>query len=262
MLLTAPALDKSYSLADFDRALNDWKVSAREHCLLIIDAARYDEEDVFRQVYALDANPDWFWLFDETPFEPHRNAGPLVVRTTLDSTLCRRALSQWGVDEALVILVSKRERNSALKGIRKSLMLHFETYGPCFVRPYDGRFLEVLNTCLPDAAGRLIGEGDLLIWAINHGEYTHLSSARGASTEGEGLHAHQPRSFERLLTWVSGWPRCMAIANNHQHTPRHRSRIIRELWSTGHECPESEAELGALWQHAELEFLGLPEKGL
>ncbi|MGC8120304.1 DUF4123 domain-containing protein [Marinobacter sp. VGCF2001] len=261
MLSTAPVLDRSHSLTHFNRALNDWKVSSWERCLLIIDAARYDEGDVIRQIYALGDNPDWFWLFDETPFEQHKDAGPIVFKTTLNSVLCQRAVSQWGADEALAILVSEREQGSALAGIRKSLMIHFESYGPCFVRPYDGRFLEVLNTCLPEAVGSLIGEDDLLIWATSHGEGTHWSSARGASTETEGLHAHQPSSFERLLTWVSGWPRCMAIAN-HQHTPSHRIRIIRELWSAGHQCPESDAELGTLWQHAELEFHGLHEKGL
>jgi hypothetical protein len=214
---------------------------------------------VIRQIYALDDNPDWFWLFDETPFEQHKDAGPLVVQTTLDSVLCQYAVSQWGHDEALTILVSGREHNLALAGIRQSLILHFETYGPCFVRPYDGRFLEVLNACLPDAVGGLAGKGDLLLWATKHQEGAHWSGARGISTEREGLHAHQPGSFERLLTWVSGWPRCMAMANQ-QHTLGHRLRIIRELWTAGHACPKSNAELGALWQRAEREFHGTHEK--
>lgn len=261
MLLTAPALDKPKSSVGFDQALEDARVALQERCLLIIDAARYDKGDAIRQVYALDDNPDWFWLFDETPFEQHKDAGPVVVKTTLNSRLCQRAVPHWGADEALAILVSEREQDSALAGIRKSLMIHFETYGPCFVRPYDGRFLEVLNTCLPEAVGSLIGEGDLLIWATNPGEGAHWSSARGASTETEGLHTHQPSSVERLLTWVSGWSRCMAIANQ-QHTTNHRIRIIRELWSAGHKCPDSDAELGALWQDSELEFHGLLKKGL
>lgn len=261
MLSTAPALDKSKALAGFEKILKDSRATPRERCLLIIDAARYDEGAVIRQIYALDDNPDWFWLFDETPFEQHKEAGPIVVKTTLNSVLCQRAVSQWGADEALTILVSEREQGSALAGIRKSLMIHFETYGPCFVRPYDGRFLEVLNTCLPEAVGSLIGEDDLLIWATNHDEGTHWSNSRGASTNMEGLHAHQPNSFERLLTWVSGWLRCMAIANQ-KHTPSHRIRIIRELWSSGHKCPESDAELGALWQHAERKLHVLHEKGL
>jgi hypothetical protein len=261
MSLTALALDKPESSVGFDQTLKDSRVALGERCLLIIDAARYDKGDAIGHVYALDDNPDWFWLFDETPFEQHKDAGPIVVKTTLNSVLCQRAVSQWGADEALAILVSEREQGSALAGIRKSLMIHFETYGPCFVRPYDGRFLEVLNACLPEAVGSLIGEDDLLIWATSHGEEAHWSSARGASTEKEGLHAYQPSSFEKLLTWVSGWPRWMAIANQ-QHTPSHRIRIIRELWSAGHQCPESDAELGTLWQHAELEFHGLHEKGL
>lgn len=259
MSLTAPASDKPDSSVDFDQALKDSRVALQERCLLIIDAARYDKGDTIRQVYALDANPDWFWLFDETPFEQHKEAGPIVVKTTLSSALCQRAVPQWGADEALTILVSEREQDLALAGIRKSLIIQFETYGPCFVRPYDGRFLEVLNTCLPEAVGSLIGEDDLLIWATNRVEGAHWSSARGAHMTTEGLHAHQPSYFERLLTWVSGWPRCMAIANQ-QHTPSHRIRIIRELWSAGHQCPESDAELGELWQHAELEFHGLHEK--
>lgn len=261
MLSTAPALDNLKLLVGFNEALKDSRVALRECCLLIIDAARYGKGDVTRQIYALDDNPDWFWLFSETPFEQHKDAGPIVVKTTLNSVLCKHAVSHWATDEALAILVSEREHDPAVAGIRNSLIVHFETYGPCFVRPYDGRFLEVLNTCLPEAVGSLICEDDLLIWATSHGEGVHWSSAWGVSTETEGLHAHQSSSFERLLTWVSGWPQCMAIANQ-QHTPSHRLQIIRELWTAGHACPKTDAELGALWQRAEREFHGPHEKGL
>ncbi|SFR47786.1 protein of unknown function [Marinobacter gudaonensis] len=262
MLLTAPAMDKSKSLLGLDQTLRDFRVASGEQCLLIIDAARYDKVDTTQQIYTLDGNPDWFWLFDGTPFEQHKDAGPIVVRTSVNSELFQCAVSRWGADEALAILVSKYEPSKALAGIRKSLVIHFETYGPCFVRPYDGRFLEVVNTCLPEAVGSLIREDDLLVWCTCHSEGMYWSGASGVGTEGEGFYAHQPRSLERLLTWVSGWPRCMAITNKHRHPTSHRIRIIRELWSAGHPCPESDAELGALWQHAELEFHGPHEKGL
>lgn len=261
MLSTVPVSDEPTPFTNFDKSLHDWCVASGDCCQLIIDAAQYDEGEVLRRVYALEDNPQWCWLFDETDFEEHQDAGPVVVQTNLNSALCQYAVSHWGADEALAILISGRAQNLALAGIRESLMIRFETYGPCFVRVYDGRFLEVLNVCLPDAVGRLIIEGELLAWIVNCGKDAHWSSAGGISTESEGLSPSQPRSLERLLTWVSGWPRCMAIANNHHHTSNCRLRIIRELWSAGHACPDSDAELGALWQYGEQDFHGLHEQG-
>ena len=258
MLLTAPVRDDYQSFPDLDQGLNTWRVSSRERCLLIIDAARYGEDDVFQQIYTFDDNPNWFWLFDETPFEAYKSAGPVVIDTVLDSALCKRAISHWGADEALTILVSKREAGLVLAGIRNSLIINCETFGPCFIRPYDARFLEVLNGCEPDKLNSLIGEGDAIIWAINGGEDIYWSCSRGGGSE--GFHAHQPRSFEELLTWVSGWSRCMVLAKECEYAPSRQVEMIRKMWSAGHVCPASDAELKLLWQHAEKEFHGLHEK--
>lgn len=258
MLLTAPVRDDYQSFPGLDQALNTWRVSSRERCLLIIDAARYDEDDVFQQIYTFEDNPNWFWLFDETPLEAFKNAGPVVIDTALDSALCKHAIFHWGADEALAILVSKREAGLALAGIRNSLIINCETFGPCFIRPYDARFLEVLNGCEPDKLNRLSGEGDLLIWALNGGDDVYWSCSRGAGAE--GFHSHQPRAFEELLTWVSGWPRYMALAKEGECAPSGRVEMIRKMWSAGHVCPASDAELKLLWQHAEKELYGLHEK--
>lgn len=261
MLSTVPVSDEPRLFTNLEKSLNAWRIASGGCCQLIIDAALYDEGEVLRRVYALEDNPQWCWLFDETAFEEHQDAGPIVVQTTLDSELCQYAVSHWGTDEALAILISERAQNSALAGIRRSLMIRFETYGPCFLRVYDARFLEVLNVCLPDAVGRLITVGELLAWIVNCGKDAHWSSAGGISTETEGLSPYQPRALERLLTWVSGWPRCMAIANHRHHTSNPRIRILRQLWSADYACPDSDAELDALWQYAEQDFHGLHEKG-
>lgn len=63
--------------------------------MLIIDAARYEEGEILQQIYTLEDAPDWHWLFDQTPFEQDRDAGPIVVETGLDSRLCQHAATRW-----------------------------------------------------------------------------------------------------------------------------------------------------------------------
>lgn len=253
MLSTAPALNKSESWIDFEEALNQSGVSLQDSCLMIVDASRYDNTEVLRTIYSLDQQPDWFWLFSETPFEEHKEAGPLVVRTDFNSVLAQQAVSTWGSDEALVLLALRQEKEHALTGIRNSLMVRFETYGPCFLRPYDSRFLEVLNACLPEEIGGLVSNGGVLIWSINNKNRVHWSSARGLVHEAKGLRANQSQSFERLLTWVSGWPRCLVVAAELKASQR-LPLMIRELWSAGHSCPSSDHELETLLKSVEPDF--------
>lgn len=248
MLLTAPALDRANPSTDLMHLLVS--ASPQTRCLLVIDAARYDERAVLRQVYALDENPNWFWLFEGTPFEEHKEAGPMVVEVAVGDAFFDYAVSQWGGDEALAILVSQHEQELALLGIRKSLMLHLETHGPCFVRSYDARFLEVLSLCLPIELGGLVSAGDTLLWAVTQGNQVYWSGVKGTKSEIRGLHAHQQKSFERLLSWVASWSRCMAIADQSQQAPHQRTETVRTLWLADMACPESNAELGALWQSA------------
>lgn len=244
-------LDNTAFSTEFERVLGEHQLSHHDRCLLIIDAAQYDERDVLRQIYTCDSNPQWHWLFDETLFEQHKDAGPIVVETTLGSRLCQHAASRWAHDGALLILVTDREQSSTLAGIRKSLMMDMETYGPCFVRVYDGRFLELLNACFPSAVDKLICQGDRLIWAVDHGGDVHWSSATATTQEVEGLRAYQGKQLERLLTWVSGWPRCMALINTSTQTLSDKVRLIVDLWAAGLVCPECDVELATLWQFAE-----------
>lgn len=246
MSATAPALDESRALPQFERVLVELKLDGRQRCLLIIDAARYDEGDVLKALYALDDNPQWSWLFDNTPFASHSDAGPVVIETTLGNPLCRDAVGQWADDGALAILVTEQTLDVAMAGFRQSLMVHLPTRGPCILRPYDGRFLEMLNACLPEALESLVGGGDRLIWPIDHGETTHWSSAQGGRAEVRGLEIHHGNSLEGLLGWIRAWPRCTAVASHHPHTLHHTTQRIRSLWSAGHTCPESDAELAAL----------------
>lgn len=252
ILRTVPVFDKAELFNGLEKVLNNHQLSHHERCLLIIDAAQYDENDVLKQIYLLDGNPEWCWLFEETPFEQHRDAGPIVVETNLGSELCRYAASKWANDGALVILVTERHQSTALAGIRKSLLVNLETYGPCFLRLYDGRFMGLLNACFPDAVDSLISDGDRLVWAIDDLDNVHWLSAIGSAREVEGLRACQERPLEELLTWVSGWPRCMAVANDSTYTLDEKIKVISSLWSAGYTCPESDVELSRLWQPKEL----------
>lgn len=251
MSAIAPAWDESGALAQFMQALGELKLAGRQQCLLIIDAARYDDFDVQRVLYTLDDNPQWGWLFDSTPFANNRDAGPVFVETSLGSPLSRHAAAHWADDGAVVVLVTQQSADSAMAGIRQSLKVHLPSYGPCLLRPYDGRFLEMLHTCLPEVLDSLVGQGDRLLWTIDHRTTVHWSSVQGRSAGVMGLQGHQGVPLERLLGWVAAWPRCTAITSHHGQTLRCTCQRIQTLWSEGHACPDTEAELATLWYFPE-----------
>jgi len=207
MSATAPVPAMSEMLPGFQQMLDRHRIARDQGCLLIIDAARYEEEEVLRQIYTLDDDPDWCWLFDQTPFEQDRDAGPIVVATTPDSLLCQHAATGWAADEAVLVLVSGREPDEALAGFRQSLMVQLEHYGSCFLRPYDSRFLEMMAACRPEALVSLIGKGDLLMWSIDHGGEVDWSSTVGIKEDFRGLNYEQDAAFERLLASVRGFSR-------------------------------------------------------
>lgn len=205
MPMIAPVSRKPEKVSRFQQVIVRHRLPPNQRCLLIIDAARYEEGEVLRHIYTLDDDPDWLWLLDQTPFERDRDAGPVVVETTLDSALCEHAADRWAGDEAVLVLVSGGERDVALAGFRQSLRVRLEPYGPCFLRPYDSRFLEILAGDRPEAFARLIGNGDLLMWSIDRGGVVDWSSAVGTHTDFRGLNHDQDASFERLLTSVLGF---------------------------------------------------------
>jgi len=207
MSVIAPVSNKRETASGFRQIVVRHRIPRDQRCLLIIDAARYDEGEVLRQIYTLDDDPDWLWLMDQTPFERDRDAGPVVVDTTLDSVLCRHATDKWAADEAVLILVSGREPDAALTGFRQSLMVQLEQYGPCFLRPYDSRFLEVMAECRPDELGNVIGKDDVLMWSIDREGAIDWSSVVGIKPDFRGLNFQQDASFERLLTSVRGFSR-------------------------------------------------------
>ncbi|MCG7198095.1 DUF4123 domain-containing protein [Marinobacter pelagius] len=206
MSATAPVPDMYEATPGFQHILEWQGITSDHRCLLIIDAARYEEGEVLRQIYTLDDDPDWLWLFDQTPFEQDRDAGPIVVDTTLDSALAQDAAGRWAADEAVLVLVSDRESGTALAGFRQSLLVQLDQYGPCFLRPYDNRFLAMLAEHRPEELVSLIGKGDLLMWSIDREGVTEWSGTIGTSTDFRGLGHTQDASFERLLGSVRGLP--------------------------------------------------------
>ncbi|MFO7530158.1 MAG: DUF4123 domain-containing protein [Marinobacter sp.] len=207
MSATAPVPHMRETAPGFQHIVDRHRIARDQRCLLIIDAARYEEGEVLREIYTLEDDPDWYWLFDQTPFERDRDAGPIVVETGLESMLCQHGVTRWVADEAVLVLVSGREPDAGLAGFRKSLMVQLEHYGPCFLRPYDSHFLEMMATCRPEELVSLIEKGDLLMWSIDRGGGPDWSSMVGIKTDFRGLTYEQDASFERLLTSVRGFSR-------------------------------------------------------
>lgn len=248
MSTIAPAYEELPMPNTFAQVLQDWQLDVGQPCWLVIDAARYEEGAVLNGVYALCDQPEWDWLFSETPLAPHGDAGPLVVRSTLGSRLCRHAASHWA-DGGTVILVTGAGLDSAVAGIRQSLEVSLETHGPCILRPYDGRFLEVLAACLPDLLNALVAEDCALLWSVDSHAGSYWSGGRGVTSGVPGIPRRQGHKFERMLTWVSGWPLCASIAGNAGlQGARSESRLAHALWSAGHACPGDGHQLASLWR--------------
>jgi hypothetical protein len=204
MSTIAPALPNRECLDTFPEAMRQWQIQPSQRCLLIIDAAQFDEYEITRALYAQCNDPNWCWLFGNSPLEAFVDAGPIVVNTVADSDFCRYALTHWA-DKGLLFVFTESNVDEAVAGLRDMLLVDLETAGPCVIRPYDTRFLQMLSTCQPDQMAELAAVDSLWIWSVDLLDCVQWSGLQ-ATGAAKRIKTHKGRDFERLLSLVAGWP--------------------------------------------------------
>jgi len=262
MSTIAPALPDRACLDTFQEAIREWQLQPSQRCLLIVDAAQCDEHEVTKALYAECNDPNWCWLFENSPLETFADAGPIIVDTLVDSHFCQHALTQWA-DTGLLFLFTESAFEKAVAGLRGMLSVDLETAGPCLLRPYDTRFLQVLSACQPDQMAELAGVDSTWIWSVDLLSHVQWSGfqATGAARQ---IKTHQSRGFERLLSWVFGWPSCLTYVDRDQRADATTlTRFIVNQWHSGVTCDSQAVELEAQWQvfrMGENEIVAEPEK--
>lgn len=264
MSTIAPALPNRACVNTFQEAIREWQLQSSQRCLLIVDAAQYDEHEVTNVLYSKCNNPNWCWLFENSPLEPFADAGPIIVDTFINSKFCQHALTQWA-DKGLLFLFTESAVEKAVAGLRSMLSVDLETAGPCLLRTYDTRFLQVLSACQPDHMGELAGVDSTWIWSVDLLSHVQWSGfkATGAAKQ---IKTHEGRDFERLLGWVFGWPSCLPFVDrDRQADATTLTRFIVNQWYSGLACDSRSVELEAQWQAfrmGESAIADEPEKAL
>jgi len=246
MSTIAPALPDRACLDTFQEAIGEWQLQPSQRCLLIVDAAQCDEHEVTNVLYAECNDPNWCWLFENSPLETLADAGPVVVDTLADSHFSQHALTHWA-SKGLLFLFTDSDVDKAVAGLRNMLSVDLETAGPCLLRPYDTRFLQVLSACQPDQMAELAADDSLWIWSVDlpSREQWSVFQATGAA---EPIKTHKGRDFERLLSWVAGWPACSPhLAKDQQADATTLTRFIANQWHSGLACDSESLELEAQW---------------
>jgi|GEM_PF-741974 len=204
MSKTARALDSSGLPDTLSSCLELSGGDGQSECLLLIDAAALPENEVLAGVYAYDHRPVWSWLFRDTDFSEIADAGPLVVETRFGSRLVNQAIARWA-QSGLLLIKKSGPTDALLAGLRSSLILRLASHGPCFIRSYDTRFLQILKACQPDQLRALIGTSTRWFWTVDRGDATDWDTMTGTLREHPGLNPSQTHDFERMLGWIQGW---------------------------------------------------------
>jgi len=247
MSTIAPALPSRECLETFQEAIRDWQLQPSQRCLLIIDAAQFDENEIANALYAKCNEPSWCWLFENSPLETFVDAGPIIIETVADSPFCRHALTQWA-EKGLLFLFTESDVDKAVAGLRGMLLVDLETAGPCLLRTYDTRFLQVLSACQHDQMAELAAVDSVWIWSVdllNHVQWSGFKSTGAA----QQIKAHKGRDFERLLSWVAGWPACLPhLARDGQADATMLTRFIVHQWHSGLASDSPSVELETQWK--------------
>ncbi|NWO04711.1 MAG: DUF4123 domain-containing protein [Alteromonadaceae bacterium] len=243
----APVLPDHPCLDTFQEAVRKWQLQPDQRCLLIVDAAQCGEHEVTRALYTEESNPNWFWLFENSPLKAFADAGPIVVDTVPESKFCQHALMQW-VDTGLLFLFTESAAEKAVAGLRGMLSVDLENAGPCFLRTYDTRFLQVLSACQPEQMAELAGVDSTWIWSVdllNHVQWSGFQ-ATGAS---KPVKTRKDRDFERSLSWAFGWPSCLPCVDRDQWADATTlTRFIVHQWHSGIAWEHYAKSLDAQWQ--------------
>lgn len=223
-------------------------VTEGQRCFLVVDAARYNHEDFFREVYDYDLAPDWCWLFENTRLESRKHAGPIVITARVGDPLWNGSVAGWFQDHSVVVMTTQLDRDEAVYAIRTNLLLSLENWGPCFIRPYESAFLTIFQACNPRAMAHWIGAGNTLAWPSpspgDESEWLYM--------EGDGvgkpqpLSFNQPQKFEQVLEWARKWPVIVHLPEVRGWSTGQLQGRIRELWKQGRPCPTSDRQLSAI----------------
>lgn len=261
MSIIAPALPDRPCLDTFQQAIREWQVQPGQRCLLIVDAAQFEEHEVTRALYTECDDPNWCWLFESSPLEAFADAGPVVVDTRIDSQFCQYALAQWA-GEGLLFLFTEHTAEEAVAGLRNLLSVNLETAGPCLLRPYDTRFLQVLAACQPGQITELMGIDSTWIWSIDLLQRVQWSGLR-ATGGAKPVKTQKGREFERSLSWVFGWSSCLpCVDKDPQADANTLTRFIVAQWHSGVAWDGGSMDVDAQWQAfraGEREIMAEPE---
>ncbi|MDN6319902.1 MAG: DUF4123 domain-containing protein [Marinobacter sp.] len=247
MSTIAPVSPDRACLDSFQEVVRNWQIQPGQRCLLIIDAAQCDEHAVTKALYTECDDPSWCWLFEGSQLEALANEGPIVVDTWVGSKFCEHALTQWA-DTGLLFLFTEHSIEEAVAGLRGMLLITLETAGPCLLRTYDTRFLQVLSACQPDQMEELINVDSTWIWSIdllNHVQWSGFQ-AKGSAKQ---IKAHKGHDFERSLSWSFGWPSLLTyVDRDHRADATTLTRFIANQWRSEVAYDGQFDELEAQWQ--------------
>lgn len=247
MSTIAPALPNRACLDTFQEAIRDWQIQPDQRCLLIVDAAQCDEHEVTKALYTECEDPSWWWLFENSPLETFAEAGPIIVDTVIGSKFCQHALMQWA-DKGLLFLFTESAVEKAVSGLRGMLSVDLETAGPCLLRPYDTRFLQVLSACQPDQMAELVGVDSTWIWSVDLLSRVQWSGFQ-ATGAAKPIKTHKGREFERSLSWAYGWPSCLPYVDRNQRADATTlTRFIVNQWHSEIAFDGGLVELEAQWK--------------
>lgn len=262
MSTIAPALPNRVCLDTFHEAIREWQIQPDQRCLLIVDAAQCDEHEVTKVLYSESNDPNWHWLFENSPLETFADAGPVIVDTMIGSKFCQQALAQWA-DKGLLFLFTETAVEEAATGLRGMLSVDLETAGPCLIRAYDTRFLQVLSACQPDQMAELVGIDSTWIWSVDLLTRVQWSGFR-ATGAAKPIKTHKGGEFECSLSWAFGWPSCLPYVDRDQWADATTlTRFIEQQWRSGIVFDGKSVEFDAQWQafrRGESDFIADPGK--
>lgn len=246
MSTIAPVLPSPECLDTFQEVIRELQLQPSQRCLLIVDAAQFSEHEITSALYAECHDPDWCWLFENSPLEPLADIGPIVIDTVADSAFCRRALKNWA-EKGLLFLFTESDADKAVAGLRGMLSVDLETSGPCLLRPYDTRFLQVLSACQPAQMGGLATAESTWVWSVDLQSRVQWSGFQATGSVRPARN-HHGREFERLLSWVAGWPACLPyVAGDWQADATMLTRFIANQWRSGLAWDDQSGELETQW---------------
>lgn len=246
----APVLPETTESVGFEAAARRFGVDRGQRCLLLVDAAQFEENVILQRLYDLDDTPDWCWLFEDSEMATHAEAGPLVVDTMTNSRLVQHAIAEWA-RSGLLLLVADQPRDTLLKGLRTALTANLQTFGPTVLRAYDTRFLQVMKACQPERLSAMVGPDTTWLWSVDLLESVEWTGHRSLDSVPSTSGFHD-RAFERMLGWVSGWTACArTMPSGRSASAEDLAAFVAAQYRSGIDMPEEETTLETLWQQYE-----------